>query len=68
MLSFFNEQKIESVISKVEEIDGLKFKQQELEAGFDSLNTSLNSMKRDRQPSTKQRRPSEKVGTFREIL
>ena len=37
-------QKIESVISKVEEIDGLKFKQQELEAGFDSLKTSLNSM------------------------
>ena len=37
-------QKIESVISKLEEIDGLKFKQQELEAGFDSLKTSLNSM------------------------
>ena len=37
-------QKIESVISKVEEIDGLKFKQQELEAGFDNLKTSLNSM------------------------
>jgi len=37
-------QKIESVISKVEEIDGLKFKQQELEARFDSLETSLNSM------------------------
>ena len=31
--------KIESVISKVEEIDGLKFKQQELKAGFDSLKT-----------------------------
>lgn len=37
-------QKIETVISKLEEIDGLKFKQQELEAGFDSLKTSLNSM------------------------
>ena len=37
-------QKIERVISKVEEIDGLKFKQQELEAGFDSLKTSLNSV------------------------
>lgn len=37
-------QKIESVISKLEEIDGLKFKQQGLEAGFDSLKTSLNSM------------------------
>ncbi|XP_074631022.1 uncharacterized protein LOC141889585 [Acropora palmata] len=37
-------QKVESVISKLEEIDGLKFKQQELEAGFDSLKTSLNSM------------------------
>ena len=36
-------QKIESVISKVEEIDGLKFKQQELKAGFDSLKTALNS-------------------------
>ena len=29
-------QKIESVISKIEEIDGLKFQQQELEAGLDS--------------------------------
>ena len=37
-------QKFESVISKVDEIDGLKFKQQKLEAGFDSLKTSLNSM------------------------
>ena len=37
-------QKIESVISKIEEIDGLKFKQQELEAGVDSLKTSLNGM------------------------
>ena len=37
-------QKIESVISKIEEIDGLKFKQQELEAGLDSLKTSLNGM------------------------
>ena len=37
-------QKIESVISKVEEIDGLKFKQQELKAEFDSLKTSLNSV------------------------
>ena len=37
-------QKIESIISKIEEIDGLKFKQQELEAGVDSLKTSLNGM------------------------
>jgi len=37
-------QKIESVISKIEEIDRLKFKQQELEAGLDSLKTSLNGM------------------------
>ena len=29
-------QKIESVISKIEEIDGLKFQQQKLEAGLDS--------------------------------
>ena len=40
-------QKIENVISKVEEIDGLKFKQQELKVGFDSLKTSLNSMNID---------------------
>ena len=37
-------QKIESVISKIDEIDGLKFKQQELEAGLDSLKTSLIGM------------------------
>ena len=37
-------QKIESVISKIEEIDGLKFQQQELEAGLYSLKTSLNGM------------------------
>jgi len=37
-------QKIESVISEIEEIEGLKFKQQELEAGLDSLKTSLNEM------------------------
>ena len=36
--------KIESVISKIEEIDGLKYKQQELEEGLDSLKTSLNGM------------------------
>ena len=49
-LSFFNEtrtkdyKKIESVIFKVEEIDGLKSKQQELEEGFHSLKISPNSM------------------------
>ena len=37
-------QKIGSVISKIEEIDGLKFKQQELEAGLDGLKASLNGM------------------------
>ena len=37
-------QKIESVITKVEEIDGVNFKQQELEAGFDSLKNSLSSI------------------------
>ena len=37
-------QKMESVISKIEKIYGLKFKQRELEAGLGRLKTSLNEM------------------------
>ena len=49
MLSFSNiirtsDYKKLRVLSKIEEIDGLKFKQQELEGGLDSLKTSLNGM------------------------
>ena len=64
-------QKIESVISKIEEIDGLKFKQQELEAGVDSLKTSLNGMDANTEVINNLRQSNdepEEVGIYGEVL
>ena len=64
-------QKIESIISKIEEIDGLKFKQQELEAGLDSLKTSLNGMDANTEVINNLRQSNdepEEVGIYGEVL